>query len=763
MRIHDGSTRGAAALPIFVLAAGLVVGGCTSSGGGSKPDPERTTVSNAESARLSTFDSCGALVDDFRAAALRNMPEETRSVPIAGEPVAGAPAAAPNAAEGKSADLAAPAAPTTPEHSTTNTQEVGVDEPDLVKSDGRRVLTVANGRLTVVDTATHRVTGSLAVPGARATEMLLSGDRALLILDGGPSLPKGKGGSGKMAPIPGDPGLPGTNMQARFVLVDLTGAPRTLGDLTVDGAYADARQVGSTARIVVRSRPRLNTSTYRISDRDKAVDRIRRSTVGDWLPQFTLAANGRTESGNLVGCDRVSRPASRAGEPGHTGAATLSVLSFDLTRDLDKGDPVTVAADVNNVYASESNLYLATTTSRRDVSKDAKVVGGGPPTTTTAINQLDISGKGTPKPVATGVVSGTMVNQYAMSELGGNLRVATTLSPGDPTIPQSGPGNIPPGGTTRSTTAPGGSVPGAPGTFKPGTIAPSAAQGSAAPADSVPGSAPNGSSGSAIAPSDGTDTRPTPPSMPSARPPTAQPPIAPRSSSESAVTVLARNGDKLTQIGRVGGLGRTERIMGVRFAGPIAYVVTFRQTDPLYTIDLSDPRNPRTVGELKINGYSAYLHPIADGRLIGVGQDATDGGMRLGTQVSLFDVHTLADPTRVAQYTIPSGSSQAEQDAHAFLYWPKDGTVVVPVTGTYSMPDRTQIAPGEKYPGMRSSYALVLRVDGTRIVEVGRVTHPDSRILRSLVVGDELWTVSAAGISVDRLADVRQVAWIPIG
>ncbi|OPC84824.1 hypothetical protein B4N89_05585 [Embleya scabrispora] len=655
-----------------------------------------------------------------------------------------------------SADRAAPAAPTTPEHSTTNTQEVGVDEPDLVKSDGRRVLTVANGRLTVVDTDTHKVTGSLAVPGARATELLLSGDRALLILDGGPSLPKGKGGSGKMAPIPGDPGLPGTNMQARFVLVDLTAAPRTLGDLTVDGAYADARQVGSTARIVVRSRPRLNMSTYRTRDRDKAVDRIRRSTVGDWLPQFTLVANGRTESGNLVGCDRVSRPASRAGEPGHTGAATLSVLSFDLTRDLDKGDPVTVAADVDNVYASESNLYLATTTSRRAVSKDAKVIGGGPPSTTTAINQLDISGKGTPKLVATGVVSGTMVNQYAMSELGGNLRVATTLRPGDPSIPQSGPGDVPPGDTARSTTAPG--------TAKPGTFAPSTAQGGAAPADSVPGSAPNGSSGSAIAPSDGTDTRPTSPSMPSARPSTAPPPpIAPRSSSESAITVLARNGDRLTQIGRVGGLGRTERIMGVRFAGPIAYVVTFRQTDPLYTIDLSDPRNPRTVGELKINGYSAYLHPIADGRLIGVGQDATDSGARLGTQVSLFDVRTPADPTRVAQYTIPNGSSQAEQDAHAFLYWPKDGTVVVPVTGAYSTPDRSQIAPGEKYPGTRGTYALVLRVDGTRIVEVGRVTHPDSRILRSLVVSDELWTVSAAGVSVDRLADVRQVAWIPIG
>ncbi|MET7297553.1 beta-propeller domain-containing protein [Embleya sp. NPDC005575] len=739
MRIHDRSTRRAAALPIFVLAAGLVVTGCTSSSGGSKPDPVRTAALSGETMRLTAFDSCGALVDDFRAAALRTMTEK-KSVDNAkpgtmsdGE----APAAAPRAAapQGLAADQAAP---TTPEHSTTNTQEQGVDEPDLVKTDGRRVLTVADGRLSVVDAATHRVTGTLDVPGARASDLLLSGDRALLILGGSPNLPKSKGGSGKMAPIPGAPGGSSSvvaGARARFVLVDLTAAPRVLGDLSVDGSYTDGRQIGSTARIVVRSRPRLSTSVDRSPG--KAKDLIQRSTASDWLPQFTLAANGRTDSGNLVGCDRVSRPQAKPGDPGHTGTATLSVLSFDLTRDLDKGDPVTVAADVDNVYASESNLYLATTSTQRAVSGDAKVIGGGPPSTTTTINQLDISGKGTPRLVGTGVVSGAMVNEYAMSEHAGNLRVATTLSPGDSTVPRTVPSDLPQSNTTRGDSAPSGAVPG------------QAAPDSAASGQAVPGSAPRGG----IAPSGPTDTDPsTPRDLP--------PPIAPRSSTESVVTVLARSGDKLTPIGRVGGLGRTERIMGVRFAGPLAYVVTFRQTDPLYTLDLSDPRNPKAVGELKINGYSAYLHPIADGRLIGVGQDATDGGRRLGTQVSLFDVSSLANPTRVAQYALPGANSQAEQNAHAFLYWAKDGTVVVPVNDSYSISAQPQFAPGEKSPS-GGSYALVLRVEGSRIVEVGRVTHPGASIQRSLVIGSDLWTVSTAGISVDRLADVRQVAWIP--
>ena len=87
--------------------------------------------------------------------------------------------------------------------------------------------------------------------------------------------------------------------------------------------------------------------------------------------------------------------------------------------------------------------------------------------------------------------------------------------------------------------------------------------------------------------------------------------------SESHVVVLAPNGDTLAPIGHVGGLGRGETIQSVRFIGSVGYVVTFEQTDPLYTIDLSDPANPHVAGELKILGFSAYLHPVGDGKLLG--------------------------------------------------------------------------------------------------------------------------------------------------
>jgi len=635
--------------------------------------PTGTNAPVGGALRLAAFDSCDGLLADFRSAALRGVEEsqgkQFRDGRFLEPPSMSAPrGAAQDAAEAPSSEGAALS-----DHSTTNTQERGVDEPDVVKTDGRRVLTVANGTLNVVDVATRRVTGSLALPDMQATDLLVSGDRVLLITSTRGVMPDGpRTARDSMSASTAAGG------RARFVLVDVSGAPRVLGDMAVDGDYVDARQVGATTRIVVRSSangPRTWTGSAK-----ETRDAIRRSTLTDWLPGYTLTAAGRTDRGNLVDCERVSRPASAPGDPGHSGTATLSVLSFDLGGELGRGDPVTVAADVEHVYATASDLYLSSTSWS---SSGPKRSAPGASPTSTVINRFDISGTGTPRLVAGGEVPGTLLNQYAMSEHEGNLRVATTL-------------------------------------------------------DSVP----DGTGG---------DARSAPSGM--------------SSSTESAVTVLARDGSNLVPIGRVGGLGRNERIYAVRYSGPIAYVVTFRQTDPLYTLDLSDPRAPKAIGELKINGYSAYLHPIANGGLIGVGQDATDGGMRLGTQVSLFDVANLANPTRVAQYQVPGANSAAEFDPHAFLYWDRDGTLVIPIQGDGSTSDLAvpspEFAPGEIAP--QTGYALVLRVSGGSITEVGRITHTGASIVRSMVIGSELWTVSRSGLAVNALTDARRTAWIPLG
>lgn len=222
--------------------------------------------------------------------------------------------------------------------------------------------------------------------------------------------------------------------------------------------------------------------------------------------------------------------------------------------------------------------------------------------------------------------------------------------------------------------------------------------------------------------------------------------------SSSAVHVL--RADTLAQVGEVGGLGKGERIYSVRFIGAVGYCVTFRQVDPLYTLDLRDPAAPRVTGELKITGYSAYLHPGSEGRLIGIGQEASEQGRTLGTQVSLFDVSDPGTPRRLSQFFQKDSGSGAEWDPHAFLYWPKTGLSVIPLNK------------------MNESGALVLQIGDAEVKELGMIKHPKQRqeggysyepgIQRSIVIGDSLWTVSYEGVQVNDLATLASQAWIPL-
>jgi hypothetical protein len=239
------------------------------------------------------------------------------------------------------------------------------------------------------------------------------------------------------------------------------------------------------------------------------------------------------------------------------------------------------------------------------------------------------------------------------------------------------------------------------------------------------------------------------------------------------VYILAQDGKSLKQTGKVGGLGKGERIYAVRFVGPVGYVVTFRQTDPLYTVDLHDPAAPKVTGELKITGYSAYLHPAGDGRLIGIGQEASTQGGTQGTQISLFDVSDPTKPTRLAQYHAAYGHSEAEFDPHAFLYWPADHLLVVPLT-TYQvkpMAGGPVTSPSDATPtasGSPQSGALVLKVSDSGLTELGTISEPagtgqvSSMIRRSLVVNNVLWTVSDGGLQANSLSTLDKVGWLAL-
>ena len=179
----------------------------------------------------------------------------------------------------------------------------------------------------------------------------------------------------------------------------------------------------------------------------------------------------------------------------------------------------------------------------------------------------------------------------------------------------------------------------------------------------------------------------------------------------SSVFVLRQAGRELNTIGRIDGLGRTERIYAVRFVGDIGYVVTFRRTDPLYVLDLRNPTSPRLIGELKIPGYSSYLQPIGPGRLLGIGQDADVNGRVNGTQISLFDVSDPTNPSQLSTLKV-GGQSNAEYDHHAFLWWPATKNIMIP-SNVYTL------------QGGPQGGLLVASLENDRLSEKGRVAHEE--------------------------------------
>lgn len=221
----------------------------------------------------------------------------------------------------------------------------------------------------------------------------------------------------------------------------------------------------------------------------------------------------------------------------------------------------------------------------------------------------------------------------------------------------------------------------------------------------------------------------------------------------SSLTTMRREADRLVQAGRVGGIGHNEQVKAVRFVGDTGYVVTFKRTDPLWVLDLRDPERPRVAGELHVPGYSNYLHPVADGTLVGVGQDADpQTGRPLGLKVSSYDVSDPGHPKQTASWSAgPAMSSPAEDDPHAFLWWEPTGTVAVPL----SSGGEREVAPADVMPTPHATETVVLNADHGTLEATGRITCPTgstyAETQRSAVVGDVLFAVCTGGVSGYRL------------
>ena len=542
-------------------------------------------------------------------------------------------------AAGKAASLDGLPATPAPEHSTTNTQEAGVGEPDIVVTDGNRIVSVSGGVLRVVDAATHKVTGSLdlgAYAGAENAQLLMSGDRVLVILNNFPTQVFYDAIARYAYPYPGGSGgSAGTTL----MLVDLGSAdPTVLGTLHTDAGYVSARMVGDTARLVVRSTPDLTFPTLRgrhTAQERTAANRaaVLRASLDAWLPSYQTSADGHTTTDH-VPCTSVSHPAH------YTGKSMLTVFTVNLTGDLNDPQPISLAANGANVYASSTSLYVADSHYTRH--EDER----------TQLHRFDIEGTGKPRYLGSNVVPGGVLDSYSMSEYDGTLRIVTT------------------DGEWRT----------------------------------------------------------------------------------SKTSLYALDENTLKVEGSVGGLGNGEQVHAVRFLGPLAYVVTFKSVDPMYVIDLSDPTRPRVAGELTMPGYSDYLHPVGDGRLLGVGQDVS-GGLVRGLQVSLFDVTSPDDPQRLDNVTREHTPSETPIDPHAFLYWAADGIAVLPI---------------DSWNARQSGAALVVRVGRDRLSVLGTIRNPGGSangyragIERTLVIGDQLWTMSSSGLQVSGLHSLDREAWVP--
>jgi hypothetical protein len=236
---------------------------------------------------------------------------------------------------------------------------------------------------------------------------------------------------------------------------------------------------------------------------------------------------------------------------------------------------------------------------------------------------------------------------------------------------------------------------------------------------------------------------------------------------ENHVWVLEDQGAHLNVVGHVGGIAKGERIMSSRFQGNKGYLVTFEQIDPLFTLDLSNRTNPRVVGELKVPGFSTYLHPIADGKLLSIGVDGTN---RWRTQVSLFDVSDFANPALDIALPVEAqnswGWSEALYDHKAFQYWAPKNLLAIPQS-TYAYIN------SNGYTSYRYLSQLVLvNVDAMNggLSIKGRIDHSpyyDAEantwwryvdIRRSIFMGEFVYAISDKAITAHRVTDLGKVA-----
>ncbi|MGE0529452.1 MAG: beta-propeller domain-containing protein, partial [Bdellovibrionales bacterium] len=451
-------------------------------------------------------------------------------------------------------------APASPAQVTgTNNQVAKVDEADFVKFDGRYIYQLHNGTLKILKAwparELHQI-ASLPIPG-QPQEMLITATNAVIIA------------------------AEGQNLKATIVDTTQRSQPRVLTEFDIPGQYKTARLVGNTLRIVNQDyNPfetlwRAQTSSSNSWFQEETVSRKLH------IPPTTQSLNGIRRNLDVIkDCKSIYVPKDVAPK----------VLTRLITIDLNakKYDETMAFIQSDVVYASEDAIFLAQAGHNKNGTQQ------------TAIHKFSFAPAQGALYQASGIINGHLINQFALDEHNGYLRLATN-------------------GTEHT----GGNLWGGGGQWQ----------------------------------------------------------------QVSRVQVLAQKGKRLKSIGQTSDLAKGERLYSARFDGDRGYIVTFRQVDPLFTIDLKNPRRPKVMGELKVPGFSTYIHMLDKSHLLTVGQDADEKTGRVrGLKLSVFDVRDFSRPREVKSLIFKSDvSSESSYEHKAFSFYRQKGVLAIPASRAASL------------------------------------------------------------------------------
>ncbi len=462
-------------------------------------------------------------------------------------------------------------------YSSTNNQVEGVDELDIMETDGEYIYAIAGDQLMVSKVwppEEAAVAGQIQIEGSPKGLFLLE-DKTVVVLSQ-------LGWGEDAAPLSGSDITGGQDGLVKVAIIDVMDAeaPAVFRETYTRGVLFDARM--KEERLFTVSYVGLRVPQFDENEgKSDQIRTVKDTVLEDWMPlrydnlRDNAAAEWASVEEDFCPCENVY------GSKRGSGDYFVSVQSLDVSSRNSAFEGSAVLSSMDHIYASQDSIYVVSQEQEQGPwsSYDDSV--------DTVVHRFKVNEKsGVPAYQSSGKVPGYTLNQFALDQSGETLRVATT----------------------KSSWAGG-----------------------------------NG---------------------------------------ESNLYILEDDGDELDLIGSVEGLAAGEQIYAVRYVDDTAYIVTFEQTDPLFTLDLTDPTAPTVRGELHITGFSNYLHPLADGSLLGIGLDLDENGWESkGVQISRFDVSDLDNPELADRLTLEgTGWSDAQSEHHAFNYYAPTESLSVPAS-----------------------------------------------------------------------------------